>query len=80
MEEISWKPIGNHAYTVSIGGTEKAKTLFPGDPKMCLTAIVSISVTSDRFPMWVVAKVGANGVNGVFVPILTKQSKKADQS
>jgi hypothetical protein len=66
MDEMSRKVIENHAYAGSISGIEGVPALFSGDPKMCVTAIISISATGDRLPMIVIAKVRHDRYECVF--------------
>jgi hypothetical protein len=56
IDETLWKVIETHAYQLSMRGIGEVKALFSGDPKMCLTAAISISATGDRLLMWVIGK------------------------
>jgi hypothetical protein len=55
-DETLWKMIENHTDTVSTCGIIGVNTFFFGNPKICQTAIASISATGDRLAMWVIAK------------------------
>jgi hypothetical protein len=51
MDETTRKVTENHVYTALTRDIEKAKALFSRDSEICLTAIVSMTATGERFPM-----------------------------